>query len=291
MELVSHGISVKSQDDVITIIPIGDIQWAGHAGGTSLDTLKRTIEIGLKNNAWFIGMGDYIDFMSPSNRQRFENAALYDTSMSVIENAALDLTHEIYELALKDTKNHWLGMLAGHHFFKLRSGDTTDMRLCQMLNAPFLGDSAYIRLKIDLASRQKHEKKGGGCPIVIWATHGTGSGTKAAAPLNKLENISPYFDADIFLMGHQSKIGAAPLNRVSPRWHTDPPDLIHRKIYIVATGSFMKGYEEFSKQGQVPSGSYVEKKMMNPVALGAPIIRIRPQGIAHNWNPQISVEV
>ena len=148
MELVTHTFTGKLRDhEPIAIAPIGDIQWAGMKGPTAKDHLKRHIDHCMELKALFVGLGDYIDFLSPSNRQRLKSAALYETAEDVIDDKAMELVWELYEKFLKPTKGRWLGMLEGHHFTQLKTGETTDQRLCQLLDAKFLGSSAYIRLQ------------------------------------------------------------------------------------------------------------------------------------------------
>jgi|SRR3990167_6771133 len=302
MELISHTIPWPSRREhqPFVIAPIGDIQWTGKKGSTAVDLLKRHIDRCLELDAWFVGTGDYIDCFSPSNRQRMRAAALYDTAEDVIDDKVLELTHELYELFLKPTKGRWIGLCHGHHWAQLREGDTTDMRLCQMLDAKFLGTCAYIRLVFKFASSGFNS----GFNVTLFVHHGCGGGIKMSAPLNKIENILPYWDADIFLLGHTTKQVAAPINRITPRWSgPHSPELIHRKIFMVGCGGFSKGYSLGAKQGSIPMGSYVEQRLLNPAILGAPIVKIRPairwerHGARRvgrqksTWSPEITVEL
>ena len=290
MELVTYTIARKHGDHrPIYLAPLGDIQWAGRRGATALDALKRHIDRCLELDARFIGLGDYIDFLSPSNRQRLRSAALYDTAEDVIDSKAMDLVQELWEVALKPTKGKWICLAEGHHFAQLKDGTTTDQRLCEMLGARFVGTSALVRLQFQLQNTRSN--------IVLWMHHGTGGGAKACTPLNKLENLAPYWGGvDVFLMGHTTKMPVVPINRVEARWHgRAAPDLVHRKIYFVNTGGFCKAYQVGSRQGRVPRGDYAEQGMMNPSVIGAPIIRIVPassyQGKTRTWAPMVSVEV
>ena len=262
MELISYEIPrVHSDHRPIVLAPLGDLQYSGERGPTADDELKRHIDRCLELNAYFVGLGDMTDFASPSNRQRLKAAALYDSAEDVIEDKALALTLEVYERFLKPTVGRWIGMVHGHHWYQLASGETTDQRLCQMLKCRFLGTSAFIRLQWKLDSMRAN--------TVIWVHHGCGGGLKAHAPVLKLENLVPYWDADIFLIGHMSKLATAPINRIVPRWHgRNAPDLVHKKIFLVGCGGFSKSYVEGHKQGNVPQGNYVEQKMLNPAALG-----------------------
>ncbi len=294
MELVSRTINVKEgTKKPIVIAPLGDFQFAGKSSSTAIDTLKRHIEKCQELGAYYIGMGDAIDLASPSNRQRILSARLYDTATDVIEEKAMDLVHELYEGVLKPTRGKWLGWVQGHHWYPLKAGDTTDMRLCQLLDTTFLGTSAFIRLQL-------RYRKDTSQTITCWVHHGCGGGVKASSPLNKLENILPYWDADLFFIGHSTKQASAPINRVSARWDLrSGPALIHRKILMIGTGSFSKSYIQGAAQGQIPRGGYAEEKMLNPNTLGAPIVYVRPtyetsqqEGKKHSTlSYQISVEL
>jgi hypothetical protein len=102
----------------------------------------------------------------------------------------------------------------------------------------------------------------------------------------------PYWDADIFLMGHMTKMSLAPVNRISPRWAgRQGPELIHRKIVLVGTGGFAKGYVPGARQGQVARGGYVEQWLLSPAALGSPVIKAVWQHQDRTYAPTITVEV
>lgn len=266
-------------------MPIGDIQYTGRKGTTALDTLHRHIDACLAAKGWFIGLGDYIDFASPSNRQRLKGAALYDTADQVISDKAADLTQELFDVALRPTVGRWLGLLEGHHWSPLTTGETTDQMLCRLLQTTFLGTSAIVRLVF-----QCREMRGN---LTLWAHHGSGGGMKCAAMLNKLENIAPYWGGvDVFLVAHATKLATAPINRVTPRWAgRGRPELIHRKIYFVACGGFAKAYTGGDTVGATPRGGYAEQRMLNPAVLGAPTIRIVPRIRDGVWSPDVSVEV
>jgi hypothetical protein len=299
VELASRTIEVAQGEEVV-VLPIGDIQYAGEGSSTALNHLKNDINWGLKHNAYFIGMGDYTDFASPSNRQRLASAALYDTANDVIELSAANITKELYERALKPSTNRWLGLLEGHHFFQYGSGITTDMELCDMLKARHLGTSAYVRLEFqDKVTRKRGPNRGRMGNITLWAHHGAGSGNRAGSPLNRLDQLPIYWDADIYLMGHQTKRPVSPLQRVEPVWRGNAgPFLKHRTIYIAGTGGYAKAYVAGNRHGRIPRGDYVEQKMLNPASLGCIKIRIVANWDAEfgehgdrHWNPKISIEV
>lgn len=265
------------------IAPIGDLQWNGDRNEIALDLLKKHIDRALGMNAYFLGMGDYIDFMSPSNRARLQSADLYDGPLKTMDDAAMRLVTDVATI-LKPTSGRWLGLLEGHHFYQLSSGITTDMKLAEMLGTRHLGTCASLTLSF--------ENRG---TVILWAHHGMGSG-KAHAPIMKLENLAPYWQADIFLIGHMTKVASAPLNRCYPVFpaKSDIGYQKHRKYYVTGTGGWSKGYMDQSRQGQVPRGGYVERKMLNPVCLGAPLVRLVPQRSGageRRYSVEITVEV
>ena len=67
------------------LMPLGDVQ-AGIAS-CDLDLLERTVDRGLKEGAYFIGMGDYLDVASPSNRQKLRAASFYDSVREMMDES------------------------------------------------------------------------------------------------------------------------------------------------------------------------------------------------------------
>ena len=267
MEIVEKIISVPLEFETITLCPIGDVQL--NPVDPPNHRLRSHIEWALTQpNPYFIGMGDYIDVASPSNRSRIQAANLYDSVQDVLEHGAQQGVEQFKEL-VRGTEGRWLGMLHGHHFYEFRDGSTSDTRLCNLLGTTFLGSCAFVRLVF------KRQSSKGTLACTVWAHHGAGSGMKASAPLNRLENIVHYFDADIYLMGHMSKKVGAPLDQLYMT-HKSPHKLEHRTKIIAGTGGFSQGYKQGSKYGLHARGSYVEQGMMTPAALGGVAIRITP---------------
>jgi hypothetical protein len=237
-----------------------------------VEHVKRHIERVMKRDAdtWFIGMGDYIDFLSPSNRNRLRGAALYDTADAVVEEKAHELVEEVYEKLLKPTKGRWLGLLEGHHFYEC-GGSTSDMWLCEMLDAPFLGTSCFVKLQPS--------------GVVIWAHHGLGGGILPTSGINKLYHTSAGLSgADVYLMGHNTKMGAQRLSRPAP--NEEHTDLTHRDVLLVNTGGFSKSTIVGHTHGRIHRGDYAEQAMLTPSPLCAPLVYIDGKG-----DPRVRVEI
>lgn len=263
-------VTVPGKREQLVIAPIGDMQWSGPNGPTAIHLLQRHLKANMAEGAWFIGMGDYIDFASPSNRARIQGAALYDTAQEVIAEAGMNLMKEIFFLALEPTVGRWLGLLEGHHYTQLLNGDTTDTELAVLLQTPFLGTSAIIRVTWTDSDEQKRF-------LTLYAHHGAGGGgLLPSGPLNKLyHTASGYEGIDVFLMGHTTKVPCTRLSRPYPVWGPDP-DLRHRDVLLVNTGSFSKSGIVGHKFGNVPRGDYAEQRMLTPSPLSAPVLYARP---------------
>lgn len=269
MELIKQRVdtvaSVTLPWQEARIMPVGDVQLG--AEGCDEDRFKRHIEWGMKHEAYFLGMGDYVDVASPSNRLKIKQAALYDSVNDALEEQAQVAIDRFLKL-VKGTEGRWLGLLSGHHYWDFQDGTTSDTRLATALKSRHLGSCAFVRLII--TGRNKAETR---LACTIWCHHGQGSGMKQGAPLNKLENIVGGFEADIYLMAHMhKKVGAM----VDQLYMSHKGILKHRTKLIAGTGGFLRGYLQNSKSGGVASGTYVERGMMGPVALGGILVKVRP---------------
>ncbi len=263
----------------VVIVPIGDIQLG--AAGADLDRLRRHITWALKTfpkNVYFIGMGDYLDIASPSNRAALYRIKgdLYDSVHSMMDDG-VDRQLTKLKSILRPTVGRWLGLITkGHHYWEFGDGTTSDTRLAAFLQAPLLGHCALVHLIFkDSKGRRKAIAK-------IWAHHGQGGGVTLEAALRKVRtNVAPYWFANVYLIGHYHQKATTPL----PWIDTYLPDVEGAEIewnsvsrYIVSTGSFLKGYEAGSKDAAgYPAGMYPEVGMMPPNVLGGPVVFIRPR--------------
>ena len=262
---------------------VGDIQWSGNPEAVATNHLKRTLQQALEDEqrgheVRFILMGDYIDFLSPSNRSRLKSSNLYDTANDVIDQKAMSLTYEVAEM-LAPIRGKVLGVVEGHHFHELKDGTTTDMRLCEMLEAPFFGTTGLIHIQFERVGT----KSQGRIAATIWFAHGSGNGQTGYYPLMRLaKKAAEWEGVDVFAMGHTTKKCMDFQNKPYPRW-ANVPDLAHRKVILVGTGGYSKTYVLGAKQGQVERGGYAEQGMMNAAIIGSPVVHIRPFSTHGNY--------
>lgn len=266
IEFAPHGKTRTKHLDWekgLNLVPLGDLHVG--ADGFNLDRLSAVIDQTLKADCYYIGMGDYIDFMSSSNRERQINAGLFESARTIIDDAATRLVDDVIAV-LKPTKGRWLGLLEGNHHWVFDDGVSSDQYIARALDAPFLGTCGMVRVRFAEGSHR--------ASCNIWAHHGSGGGATPAAILNKLHKALEAFEADVYLMGHLHRLVSEKPSRLYCCMGKSMKVLEKTKI-LAGTGSFMAGYQQGSRFAGRPKGSYVERRILPPTALGAPVIHIR----------------
>lgn len=271
---------VKSATTPITICPLSDIQWAGDEEDIAYDLLVMHINNCLKYpTPLFLGCGDMVDFASPSNRERLAQANLYDTAKKVIANATKDLVDDLYRRLLKPTTGKWLGLTQGHHHHEAKIGELkdgtsvmedSDVYLAKLLRAPWLDEMGVVKIVFP-----------GGGVFRVLAFHGSGSSVFPWGPLIKLYRLMPHFHVDLIICGHHTKKAVAEIDRLT--FPEDSDEIRHLTVKMVGAGGWSKGYINGRR-------TYVSTGGLGPVALGQPLIHLRPRIRKGIWTPQMTVE-
>lgn len=253
-----------------TLAPVGDIQYG--AQGCAEDMLLDHLRRGVKDGWWFLGMGDYLDAASPSSRATLSAArsVVYESTRELIDSAFHDKTAELAKV-LAETEGRWAGLVEGDHGWVFTDGQPADALLAAKLKARFLGSSAIVSF----------HPKGVDRPLRVFVTHGRGASVSSTGKTLHLERLLNAFDVDIVLMGHCHLKYGVSVPRIKTVQTKTGPKLFAENKVVAVTGSFLKGYEENTSSAGWPSGSYVERAAMRPVALGALTIRCEP--VKHEW--------
>lgn len=187
--LSKNIIEIKTLEDHIYVIPIGDIHAGAGAWGKDLvdyDKLQGYIDwIKDRPNAYMLGMGDY------------GQVEMFDSPGVTFEQLLTpDEQYILMEKMFKPIKDRILGLHIGNHDFRTNEHGLDKVRgMCSTLNVPFLGFSCCTYLKIN------------GISYSIYSTHGHSSSKTPATKLQacmSLTNIMP--GKDIYLMGHMHDI-------------------------------------------------------------------------------------
>lgn len=250
-----HYVQIKSTvGRTHRLIPFGDIHRdsPAHAGEKWKEFLEWAKQ---QENALFLGMGDYLDSYSTSERRIIYSHDLHE---STAEREQDETKKRIQSLAgeLSFMKGRLIGLLGGNHYPVLAGGITGDNYLANLLGTEYLGACSAIKLSFQRSGRNR------GSSVDLFAHHGRGAGQTAGGKFNAVERLSTVCEADIFLMGDNHARGAIPLgDKLRIVTHGDGVCLRTRQSWIGRTGSFLKAY-------QPGRSSYVVDSALQPSSLG-----------------------
>jgi len=255
-------IPVLTLNEPIYLIPFGDIhRWAPLCDEKKWTDFLEWAE--RKKNAYFLGMGDYDDLASYSERQALLTANFHDSTLMSIEDLSRKRTESLID-EVYFMKGRIIGLLEGNHFGELSNGMSTTQLMCQKLECRYLGVSSFVRLVFVHGTKR--------CSIDLWLHHGKGASRLVGGSLNTVQQMGESAEADIYLMGHDHKKGIATKTRLVLNDSKGGLKLSHKKVLYGRTGSFLKGYEP-----DVPS--YVVRAGMSPTDLGVIKIELTPKRV------------
>ena len=253
-------IPVTEINKPIYLIPFGDIH--RYAPLCDVDKWLEFLSWAKgKNNAYFLGFGDYLDFLSFSERRALVNASLHESSYQTIDDLMISQTKRLTS-ELEFMKGRIVGFIEGNHYGALQSGMTTTQMMCEALKAKYLGVSSFIRLVFNYGKKS--------ASVDIWAHHGKGGSRLAGGSLNTVEHMSSISNAQINLMGHDHRKSVAFKTNLHLTEGGGGLKLSQRKILLGRTGSFLKGYVDNAP-------SYIAAGAMTPTDLGVLKIELTPK--------------
>jgi len=160
-DVAYHDILMTDRE--LKIVPIGDIHF--NAPMFAKDVFNEWCQkYKREKNCWFIGLGDYLETFSGSERKA--TAQLHASCKGWQDEKVTDDVNALAK-RLEFTKGRWLGMLSGNHNHITDDGYTVTQMLAQRLNAQALGVCASIRLYL-----MRNTKSKAVIAYDIWAHHG-----------------------------------------------------------------------------------------------------------------------
>jgi hypothetical protein len=261
-EIHQYRIPFKKYDEPVYVIPFGDV----HRSSPMCHEEKWTEFLAWakkKKNCYFLGMGDFDDLVSTSERESLIRSPLHDSTVQTIESMYRKHTDRLVK-EIGFMKGRLIGLLEGNHFAMFQNGTTSTQRMCEALECKYLGVSAFIRILLEDEARKNS------CAVDIWAHHGMGAARLVGGSLNRVQQMAEAAEFDIGLMGHDHKKSVATINRLRLKGQGEKMRLSHRKVMVSRTGSFLKGYVPGER-------SYVADSMMNPTDLGVVKLELTPK--------------
>ena len=190
-----------------------------------------------QKNSWFLGMGDYLDSTSTSERECLGNISnkMHETYRNDVLKL-MDAKVEMMAGELKFMKGRLLGLINGNHYFEFPDGTNSDQRLCRELDCKYLGVCSFIRLRFYISGTHK--------TLDVFAHHGMGAARLVGGSINRVLQMFEGCEADITVMGHDHKRIAAP---ATPRMYLDNDSKLGLKIkqrecWAVRSGSYVAAY-------------------------------------------------
>jgi hypothetical protein len=266
-----HSVTIPFQKfgEPIYIIPFGDI----HRSSSMCHVEKWRSHLAwakTKKNAYFIGMGDYDDLASTSERMILLDRKLHESTANSLEDMYRHHTEKLAK-ELEFARGRYIGLIEGNHYGEFSDGTTTTQLLSGLLATKYLGCSAFIRVYL-VQMPLNGKKSGKSVHVDIWAHHGMGAARLVGGSLNRVQQMEEAASADIYLMGHDHKKSVGTKTRLKLKHTSNSLRLSHQKVLIARTGSFLRGY--------VPGqSSYVADGAMSPTDLGVVKIELTPRRV------------
>jgi len=261
LEIIDYEIPYKSKKDKIYLVGLGDIH-LGHAGCDKLKLIQTIDYIKTNPHCYWVGMGDYAECIN-MNDKRFDAQSI-DPQFTIKDLG--DLVKKQYQIIKKlllPIRDKCIAILSGNHEETVRLKNYRDIAtgLAEDLKLNYLGYSGFIRLKLKRTVKDKTHS----IVYLIYVHHGWGSARTSGAKVNRLDNFTKGFDADLIMIAHEhKKVIAPPVTMLSVPLRGKKA-LVERKRIAVMTGGFLRGYQEGTQ-------SYIERKGYNPSDLG--VVRV-----------------
>lgn len=252
-KVITKTIKLKSFSDVLSLVPFGDI----HRDTESCDSdrwkyfLKKTRE-SKNSNTYYIGMGDYHDFASTSEKKALTEGKIHDTTRQKFDEMA-ERENRAFALEIKHMRGKLLGFVHGNHSWNFLNGKNSTEDLAERMQTDYLGWICYYHLVIDIQGKYV-------C-IDLVLCHGKAGGKLAGSSVNQVEDLKRLFPlADIYIMGHDHNRGAWPTTVL--HWSASRGKIQQKRQFLCRSGTFKKGYAE-------DSAGYEIERLLRPSDLGA----------------------
>lgn len=190
------AINVEKLNEPIYLIPFGDMHRFAPLCDVEkwFDFLKWAKT---KPNSFYLGMGDYDDLASFSERKALLQACLHESTQMTLDELFTSRVNRLYD-EISFMQGRLIGLIEGNHHGILQSGMTTTQMMCDKLKTKYLGVSSFIRLSFAYGHKR--------ASVDIWAHHGKGASRLLGSSLNTVEQMEAIADADIFCVDETTEI-------------------------------------------------------------------------------------
>lgn len=258
--MITHTLEIKLDNyfDKWSIYPIGDI----HLGNVGCDkpALRKTVkEISEKKDAYWIGMGDYAEFIGHLHPYFEPENIDKDLKIQQLRHFAKHQVNEVFK-ELSPIKDRLLGIKRGNHEKMVSDKGDYDpaQELSEMFETKYLGYESMMRIYV---SGKDGRKRYG---FVIYCHHGFGGGKKPGSHANNMLDLATSYDADLFIMGHVHRMQSMKTARLSLNTRGT---LLSKDVAFIISGTYLKMKQEGME-------GYEVKKGLPPTTIGSPYVNI-----------------
>ena len=258
-----YRIPIRKFGDPITIIPFGDVHFGSPLCAAT--EFRRHVDYGADNpNAYYIGMGDYQDLASATDRA-YLTKVLRESSRESLEDLYKTLCDD-FAKEISFMTGRIIGLVEGNHYAEFMDGSTSTMRLCDKLKTTYLGVMTIVRIQFFDVKRPNVFVS-----MDLCAHHGKSAARLLGSSLNTVQQLAEGVEADIYLMGHDHKRGCVPGStiRLVANRKAHSVEVRERRQLFCRTGSFLKGMVD-------GHASYIADMALRPVDLGGIRLEITP---------------
>lgn len=251
----SYTIPFSKYGEEINLWIFGDIH--RHAPLCNIEKWKKELQR-MKNtpNSYFLGMGDYDDILSSSERIVFASPKLHESTKANFFDYAQGMVEDLAD-EMSFMKGKVVGLIGGNHFVDFEDGTTSDQRLCRELGCKYLGCSSVIKLSFQYCKSNPFNSH----DLIIWAHHGKGASRTPGGSINRVEQMREAWEGDIYVMGHDHKRSAFPCTKLELHQGKGALKIHHKKQWLIRSGSYLKAYDRDKR-------SYIAAAASNPVDQG-----------------------
>jgi hypothetical protein len=270
-------IHYPSRSTEIKLRPISDIHLLNK--GCDEQLLRADIkEIKDNPNMFWIGTGDYVDYIGYTDSKRFDPDCVSD-KVSVADLGRLgQISMRRIKAIFAPIAHKCVGLTMGNHeksYEKHKEQGHLHEELCESLGVINLGYSALLDLvfvramgiKTPVLAPNPPAKGANSLKVRIYAHHGAGFAQTPGGKLNKLIQFMNQFGADLYFVGHVHDEVIKVLPALGANEACTKLRQIHRLGMIC--GTYLRTY-------QVGTTGYAEQKGYATVPLGGPLALIWP---------------
>lgn len=255
---VVRKIEIENESDYFYLILFGDTHadTPNHDRERMLYFLKKAADFP-KDKTYYIGLGDYNDFMSTSEKMNVKGK-VHESTVAKFDQIAEKANRDFAKIC-KQMIGRTLGLIEGNHNWVFSDGKTSGEDLAERLKTECIGGMSHMTLNVYVKSRRKDQK------LFISLHHGKGAGKLAGSTINNVEELKTIFPvSDICAMGHDHKRGVVPVISLIPN---ATGKLKQKRCMLVRTGCFLASYKSNEQ-------SYAVKRLYRPTDMGGIVLKV-----------------